>query len=43
MNLHDPSPQFTALTGVVETRDALYLTTLFGGVLPVLAKRDLVR
>ena len=41
MNLYDPNSRFPALTGVVETRDALYLTTLFGHQLPRLAKRDL--
>ena len=41
MNLHDPSARFPTLTGVLETRDTLYLTTLFGNQLPRLAKQDL--
>lgn len=41
MNLYDPESQFPALTGVVETHDALYFTTLFGHHLPKLAKDDL--
>jgi len=40
-NLQDPDARFPMLTGVVETRDALYLTTLFGNQLPRLDKRDL--
>lgn len=43
MNMHDPSHRFPTLTGVVETREALYLTTLFGNSLPRLAKRDIGR
>ena len=41
MNLHDPEARFPTLTGVLETRDTLYLTTLFGNQLPRIAKRDL--
>jgi len=41
MNLHDPAARFPTLTGVLETRDALYLTTLFGHRLPLIKKRDL--
>ena len=41
MNMHDPDARFPTLTGVLETRDTLYLTTLFGNELPRIAKRDL--
>lgn len=41
MNLHDPAARFPTLTGVLETRDALYLTTLFGHRLPRIKKHDL--
>jgi len=41
MNLQDPNARFPALTGVLETRNALYLTTLFGNQLPRLDKEDL--
>ena len=41
MNMHDPDARFPTLTGVVETRDTLYLTTLFGNQIPRIAKRDL--
>ncbi|HNP64840.1 MAG TPA: SMP-30/gluconolactonase/LRE family protein [Woeseiaceae bacterium] len=41
MNMHDPEARFPTLTGVLETRDNLYLTTLFGNQLPRIAKRDL--
>ena len=41
MNLHDPTARFPTMTGVLETREALYLTTLFGEVLPRIYKRDL--
>ncbi len=40
-NMHDPQSQFPALTGVVETPDALYLTSLFGHHLAKIAKQDL--
>lgn len=43
MNLHDPGARFPTLTGVLETRDSLYLTTLFGNRLARLEKRDLGR
>ncbi len=41
MNLHDPQARFPTLTGVVETRRSLYLTTLFGKALPRVDKRNL--
>ena len=41
MNLHDPTARFPTLTGVLETRDTLYLTSLFGNSLPRINKRDL--
>jgi sugar lactone lactonase YvrE len=41
MNLQDPDARFPMLTGVYETRDALYLTALTGNQLPVLKKEDL--
>ena len=41
MNLHDPDVRFATLTGVLETRDALYLTMLFGNQLARIDKRDL--
>lgn len=41
MNLYDPDARFPTLTGVLETDQALYLTTLFGNDLPRLDKRDL--
>lgn len=41
MNLHDPDTRFPMLTGVVETRRSLYLTTLFGNSLPRIDKRYL--
>jgi sugar lactone lactonase YvrE len=41
MNLHEPAARFPTLTGVLETRDSLYLTTLFGSQLPHIQKRDL--
>jgi len=41
MNLHDPRARFPALTGVLETRDTLYFTALFGTRLPKLNKADL--
>jgi sugar lactone lactonase YvrE len=41
MNLHDPAARFPTLTGVVETRQSLYLTTLFGASLPRVDKRNL--
>ncbi len=41
MNMHDPEARFPTLTGVLETQRSLYLTTLYGNVLPVIAKQDL--
>ena len=41
MNMHDPDARFPTLTGVLETARNLYLTTLYGNVLPVIAKKDL--
>lgn len=42
MNLQDPQARFPALTGVLETADALYLTTLFGDQLAKLDKNELL-
>jgi sugar lactone lactonase YvrE len=41
MNMHAQIVRFPTLTGVLETRDSLYLTTLFGNHLPRIQKRDL--
>jgi len=41
MDLQDPDARYPTLTGVLETRRNLYLTTLYGHVLPVVAKQDL--
>ena len=41
MNMHDPDARYPTLTGVLETSRNLYLTTLYGNVLPVIAKQDL--
>ncbi|MGB5630753.1 MAG: SMP-30/gluconolactonase/LRE family protein [Woeseiaceae bacterium] len=41
MNMHEPNARFPMLTGVLETQQSLYLTTLFGHQLPVVAKSDL--
>ena len=41
MNMQDPAVRYPTLTGVLETRDRLYLTTLYGNTLPVIAKEDL--
>jgi len=41
MNMHDPAARFPTLTGVLETRRYLYLTTLFGHSLPRIKKSDL--
>jgi len=41
MNLQDSKARFPMLTGVIETRDALYLTTLVGPDLARIYKRDL--
>ncbi len=39
-NLHDRALRFVTLTGAVETDTHLYLTSLFGRQLPVIANRD---
>ena len=41
MNLRDPAARFPALTGVLETHDSLYLTSLFGSHMGRLDKNDL--
>jgi sugar lactone lactonase YvrE len=41
MNMHDPDARYPTLTGVLETQRNLYLTTLYGNVLPVIPKKDL--
>lgn len=41
MNLHDSRARYPTLTGVIETRRSLYLTTLFGATLPRVDKRRL--
>ena len=41
MNLQDPEARYPTLTGVLETRGSLYLTTLYGHVLPVVDKQDI--
>lgn len=41
MNMHDPDARYPTLTGVLETTRNLYLTTLYGNVLPVIRKQDL--
>ena len=41
MNLQDSGMRFPALTGVLETTQSLYLTTLFGNEFGRLEKRDL--
>ena len=41
MDLQDPAARIPALTGVFETRDALYLSSLFGHAIGRLAKTDL--
>ena len=41
MNLHDPLARFPTLTGVLETGDSIYLTTLFGDQLARVSKRQL--
>ena len=41
MNMQDPAARYPTLTGVLETRDKLFLTTLYGNTLPVIAKEDL--
>jgi len=41
MNLQDTSARFPAITGVFETRDSLFLSTLFGNKIAVLDKKEL--
>lgn len=41
MNMHDPRARFPMLTGALETRQSLFLTTLVGRELPVIQKREL--
>ena len=41
MNMLDPKARHPMLTGVLETQTNLYLTTLIGKYLPVIAKKDL--
>lgn len=41
MNLQDSAARHPSITGVFETRRALYLSTLFGDEIPRLDKRDL--
>lgn len=43
MNLQDTSARLPALTGVFETRDVLWLSTLFGNRVGRLDKQDLAR
>jgi len=42
MNLQDPEARFPMMTGVLETRTTLFLTTLMGNKLPYLVKEDLL-
>lgn len=42
MNLHDASARYPTLTGVLETSNSLFLTSLFGNQLARLAKSDLL-
>ena len=42
MNLQDTTMTYPALTGVYETRNSLYLTSLFGNQFGRLDKRDLL-
>ena len=42
MNLQDPDAGFPFITGAIETRDNLYLSSLFGNRIARLAKRDLL-
>ncbi len=41
MNLQDRRARYPTMTGVLETQDTLYLTTLFGQQLPYIRKDDL--
>ncbi len=42
MYLNDPAARFPMLTGALETRDAIYLSSLAGHQLPWIDKRDLL-
>ena len=42
MNLQDPEARFPMMTGVLETRTTLFLTTLNGNRLPYIPKEDLL-
>ncbi len=42
MYLHDPAARFPMLTGAVETRDAIYFSSLTGDHVPWIDKRDLL-
>ena len=42
MNLQDPDARYPMMTGVLETRTTLFLTTLIGNKLPYLVKEDLL-
>ena len=42
MNLQDPGARYPMLTGVLETRTTLFLTTLIGNRLPYVLKEDLL-
>jgi len=42
MNLQDPEARYPMLTGVLETRTTLFLTTLIGNRLPFVLKEDLL-
>ena len=42
MNLQDPAARYPMLTGVLETRTTLFLTTLIGNRLPYVVKEDLL-
>ena len=41
INMQDTTARYATLTGVLETERNLYLTTLYGYTLPVIAKQDL--
>lgn len=42
MNLQDPAARYPMLTGVLETRTTLFLTSLIGNKLPYVVKEDLL-
>ena len=42
MNLQDPAARYPMMTGVLETRTMLFLTSLIGHKLPYLVKEDLL-